>query len=77
MNASANSVPPSSPNHSSNARDEPNRSTFSGAGWHTVFTLPNVKEEWPEGEAFYGYDELLIVPVIEADKADHGTPVGV
>lgn len=34
-------------------------STFRGAGWHTVFTLPNVKEEWPEGEAFYGYDELL------------------
>ena len=32
---------------------------FGRAGWHTVFGLPGVKNAWPEGEAFYGYSELV------------------
>jgi hypothetical protein len=34
-------------------------SAFDRAGWHTVFALPNVRNPWPEGEAFYGYAELF------------------
>lgn len=40
-------------------------SAFGRAGWQTVFALPSVKQEWPEGRAFYGYDRLV-------DAADTG-----
>lgn len=29
---------------------------FGQAGWRTVFDLPAVTEDWPEGEQFYGFD---------------------
>jgi hypothetical protein len=38
---------------------------FGRAGWHTVFALPSVGRPWPEGQRFYGYDELF-------DKSDTG-----
>jgi phosphatidylglycerophosphate synthase len=31
---------------------------FSQAGWRTVFDVPANTRPWPEGERFYGYDEL-------------------
>jgi hypothetical protein len=34
-------------------------SAFGAAGWRTVFVLPSVQGDWPEGRAFYGFDELL------------------
>lgn len=38
---------------------------FGHAGWRTVFALPSVGREWPEGQRFYGFDELF-------DKTDTG-----
>ena len=38
---------------------------FGRAGWRTVFALPSVSREWPEGQRLYGYDELF-------DKTDTG-----
>jgi hypothetical protein len=38
---------------------------FGRAGWRTVFALPSVGREWPEGQRFYGFDELF-------DKTDTG-----
>ena len=31
---------------------------FGRAGWRTVFDVPANTEDWPEGEAFYGFDTL-------------------
>lgn len=47
-------------------------SAFGDAGWRTVFVLPSVSGPWPEGEAFYGFDELLTGP----DLGYRGPPVG-
>lgn len=44
-------------------------SAFDRAGWHTVFALPNVRNAWPEGEAFYGYAELF-----DANQIDYRGP---
>jgi phosphatidylglycerophosphate synthase len=33
-------------------------SAFEGAGWRTVFDVPANTRDWPEGEEFYGFDEL-------------------
>ncbi|MGH8866518.1 MAG: sulfatase [Actinomycetes bacterium] len=40
-------------------------SAFGRAGWRTVFALPSVTSEWPEGKTFYRYERLL-------DKSDTG-----
>lgn len=34
-------------------------SAFGSAGWRTMFVLPSVRQEWPEGRAFYGFDTLV------------------
>lgn len=31
---------------------------FGRAGWRTVFTVPANTRDWPEGEAYYGFDRL-------------------
>ena len=31
---------------------------FSRAGWRTVDVIPANRRDWPEGKAFYGYDEV-------------------
>ncbi len=31
---------------------------FSRAGWRTVDVIPANRRDWPEGQAFYGYDEV-------------------
>ncbi len=31
---------------------------FDRAGWRTVFDVPAIDRDWPEGERFYGFDEL-------------------
>ncbi|WP_322937575.1 CDP-alcohol phosphatidyltransferase family protein [Nocardioides bizhenqiangii] len=31
---------------------------FGRAGWRTVFDVPANTEDWPEGEAFYGFDHI-------------------
>jgi hypothetical protein len=31
---------------------------FSRAGWRTVDVIPANRHDWPEGKAFYGYDEV-------------------
>lgn len=31
---------------------------FAGAGWRTVAVVPADRRDWPEGEAFYGYDRI-------------------
>ena len=31
---------------------------FSEAGWHTVDVIPANRRDWPEGIAFYGYDQV-------------------
>ena len=33
-------------------------SAFEGAGWRTVFAVPANTKPWPEGSAYYGFDEL-------------------
>ncbi|MBZ5740618.1 CDP-alcohol phosphatidyltransferase family protein [Nocardioides mangrovi] len=33
-------------------------SAFRGAGWRTVFDVPANTRDWPEGEGFYGFDQL-------------------
>ena len=33
-------------------------SAFEKAGWRTVFDVPANTRDWPEGEAFYGFDQL-------------------
>ena len=33
-------------------------SAFGDAGWRTVAVLPSNRGEWPEGEAFYGFDRV-------------------
>jgi hypothetical protein len=33
-------------------------SAFQRAGWRTVFDVPAITHDWPEGEAFYGFDKL-------------------
>ncbi|NLP83363.1 hypothetical protein HF576_05860 [Microbacterium sp. CFH 90308] len=42
---------------------EHGRSTITGlfdaAGWRTMAVVPSNKREWPEGEAFYGFDTVL------------------
>jgi hypothetical protein len=42
---------------------EHGRSTITGlfdaAGWRTVAVVPSNKRDWPEGEAFYGFDAVL------------------
>lgn len=45
---------------------------FSQAGWRTGFVQPAVEESWPEGKAFYGFDQLH-----SADDLDYeGPPLG-
>jgi len=31
---------------------------FGSAGWRTVFSVPANTRDWPEGEAYYGFDQL-------------------
>lgn len=31
---------------------------FSRAGWRTVFDIPSVRDGWPAGQRFYGFDRL-------------------
>ncbi|MCW2792907.1 MAG: CDP-alcohol phosphatidyltransferase [Nocardioides sp.] len=31
---------------------------FERAGWRTVFDVPSITRDWPEGAAFYGFDQL-------------------
>ena len=33
-------------------------STFSDAGWRTIYDVPANTRDWPDGEAFYGFDQL-------------------
>ncbi|MFC7495937.1 MULTISPECIES: CDP-alcohol phosphatidyltransferase family protein [unclassified Nocardioides] len=33
-------------------------SAFDDAGWRTVFDVPANTRDWPEGQAFYGFDDL-------------------
>ncbi len=33
-------------------------SAFEKAGWRTVFDVPANTRDWPEGESFYGFDQL-------------------
>ncbi len=33
-------------------------SAFEEAGWRTVFDVPANTRDWPEGEEFYGFDQL-------------------
>ena len=33
-------------------------SAFDRAGWRTVALLPSTRGEWPEGQAFYGFDDV-------------------
>ncbi len=33
-------------------------SAFDEAGWRTVFDVPANTRDWPEGEEFYGFDQL-------------------
>ncbi|KRA31497.1 CDP-alcohol phosphatidyltransferase [Nocardioides sp. Root614] len=33
-------------------------SAFEQAGWRTVFTVPANTRDWPEGAAYYGFDQL-------------------
>ena len=33
-------------------------SAFEKAGWRTVFDVPANTRDWPEGQAFYGFDQL-------------------
>ena len=33
-------------------------SAFARAGWRTVAVLPSTRGRWPEGRAFYGFDEV-------------------
>lgn len=33
-------------------------SAFADAGWRTVAVLPSTHGRWPEGQAFYGFDEV-------------------
>ncbi|KGN31654.1 sulfatase [Knoellia sinensis KCTC 19936] len=33
-------------------------SAFSDAGWRTVGVLPSIRDQWPEGEDFYGFDAI-------------------
>lgn len=33
-------------------------STFARAGWRTVFDVPAITHDWPEGPRFYGFDRL-------------------
>ncbi|WP_220794561.1 hypothetical protein [Nocardioides pelophilus] len=33
-------------------------SAFARAGWRTVFDVPANTEDWPEGAAYYGFDEI-------------------
>jgi len=33
-------------------------SAFERAGWRTVFDVPANTEDWPEGAAYYGYDQI-------------------
>ena len=33
-------------------------SAFRRAGWRTVFDVPAITHDWPEGDAFYGFDKL-------------------
>ncbi len=33
-------------------------SAFGAAGWRTVAVLPSNRREWPEGQAFYGFDDV-------------------
>jgi Sulfatase len=35
---------------------------FHRAGWRTVGVQPAVREPWPEGQAFYGFDRLYTAP---------------
>ena len=35
---------------------------FHRAGWRTVGVMPAVREPWPEGQRFYGYDKLYTAP---------------
>ncbi|NYF96876.1 sulfatase [Janibacter cremeus] len=45
---------------------------FDDAGWRTSFVQPAVQEQWPQGQAFYGFDELYA-----ADDLDYrGPPLG-
>jgi phosphatidylglycerophosphate synthase len=32
---------------------------FDDAGWHTFGVMPSNTRAWPEGEAFYGFDEIV------------------
>jgi phosphatidylglycerophosphate synthase len=32
-------------------------SAFGGAGWRTVFDVPADTRDWPEGQAYYGFDQ--------------------
>ncbi|WP_353952197.1 CDP-alcohol phosphatidyltransferase family protein [Knoellia sp. S7-12] len=34
-------------------------SAFSRAGWRTVALMPSTRGDWPEGQVFYGFDEVL------------------
>ncbi|GAA4691863.1 CDP-alcohol phosphatidyltransferase family protein [Nocardioides conyzicola] len=33
-------------------------SAFAGAGWRTVFDVPADTKDWPEGQAYYGFDRI-------------------
>jgi phosphatidylglycerophosphate synthase len=33
-------------------------SAFDSAGWHTVFDVPANTRDWPDGEDFYGFDQI-------------------
>ncbi len=37
-------------------------SAFSQAGWRTVALMPSTHGDWPEGRAFYGFDDVLTGP---------------
>lgn len=42
---------------------------FAAAGWRTVFDVPSIRKPWPEGAAFYGFDQLY-----DAHNVDYRGP---
>lgn len=45
---------------------------FAGAGWRTVFSVPANTRDWPEGAAYYGFDELTDSRDVEYDGPKFG-----
>lgn len=47
-------------------------SAFGRAGWRTVFDVPANRRDWPEGAAFYGFDDLYDSRNVGYGGPEHG-----